>query len=733
MEEKCKRAGCDGKVTDGVCDTCGRAPVGQKLMNAAITASQKAGIRSASASYGMYGTMGGSSSMSLSGRTGSGRSGRASGRSGRVSTRRQLGAGLISLPELPSQDPLLAIMADPSVPDRKRFCNNCNAKLNHEKGFCPMCGQEYSFVPTLKPGDVVGGQYEVKGAIAFGGLGWIYLGWDKTLSRWVVLKGLLNSKDEASAAAALAERQFLAAVKHPKIVGIYNFVTQGKEGYIVMEYVGGKTMKTLRQERGPLPVAEAIAYIHAILPAFGYLEKQGLVYCDFKPDNVMLEEDDVKLIDMGGVRRVDDTEGDVYGTVGYTAPEANTEPNFTSDLYTVARTLLVLMLDYKFQGTYLHSLPTPADAPLFAQYDALYRFMLRATHTNPDMRFQTADEMAEQLLGVLREVVAADGVSRSFDSPLFTADTFLDAADDDHALTPDYHALPTLKTDATDPAASALFSLGSATGKARQTALEQAMKKFPDSSEAPLRLASDAIEAGSYNVAEKLLAQVLEADPFDWRVAWYRGISFLAQSKPKEAQAQFDLVYNELPGELAPKLALGLACELQKNWKAAAAYYDRVSRTDANFVTAAFGLARCLLADGNRTGAVTAYQRIASTSSAFTRSQMALARALLQTVPTAPGESELTQASKAIAALNIEGAALHRLSAELFLAAIEQVEAKTVPANAQTQILGQTLEAKALRVGAEQELRALARFAKTAPDRIALVDRANSVRPLTTF
>ena len=46
----------------------------------------------------------------------------------------------------------------------------------------------------------------------------------------------------------------------------------------------------------------------------------GLVYCDFKPDNFMIEDDDVKLIDMGGVRRVDDPGGDVYGTKGYSAP-----------------------------------------------------------------------------------------------------------------------------------------------------------------------------------------------------------------------------------------------------------------------------------------------------------------------------------------------------------------------------------------------------------------------------
>jgi serine/threonine-protein kinase PknG len=92
-------------------------------------------------------------------------------------------------------------------------------------------------------------------------LGWIYLGWDNVLNRWIVLKGLLNAKDEVAAVAAVAERQFLAAVKHPKIVGIYNFVTHGTEGVIVMEYVGGKTIKVLRKERGPLPVAEAVAYI----------------------------------------------------------------------------------------------------------------------------------------------------------------------------------------------------------------------------------------------------------------------------------------------------------------------------------------------------------------------------------------------------------------------------------------------------------------------------------------
>ncbi|MEI4927315.1 protein kinase, partial [Klebsiella pneumoniae] len=84
---------------------------------------------------------------------------------------------------------------------------------------------------------------------------------------------------------------FLAALDHSNVVRIYNFVTHGDAGYIVMEYVGGKSLKTILKERrqanagrmDPLPVDEAIAYTLAILPALGYFHTQGLVYCDMKP------------------------------------------------------------------------------------------------------------------------------------------------------------------------------------------------------------------------------------------------------------------------------------------------------------------------------------------------------------------------------------------------------------------------------------------------------------------
>jgi len=568
--------------------------------------------------------------------------------------------------------------------------------------------------------------------MAFGGLGWIYLGWDKVLSRWVVLKGLLNTKDEAATLAAVQERKFLAAVKHPNIVGVYNFVSHGTEGYIVMEYVGGKTIKELRQERGPLPPTEAIAYIHRILGAFAYLEREGLVYCDFKPDNFMLEDDDVKLIDMGGVRRVDDTGGDVYGTKGYSAPEGSDSPSFVSDLYTVARTLAVLVITFKFSSDFEFSLPTPDQEPLFAQYDSLYRFLQKATRENPDGRFQSAEEMSEQLLGVLREIVAATATPKPHQSTLFS-----DEVDgDEEPGTPSFRTLPALKVDAGDPAANSILAAGAIVDPSRRALLfEKDASTYPDSAEAPLRLALCHIETSNIPAAEKWLAQVAKSDPFDWRVQWYRGLAFLAQGKFKEARGQFDFVYSEAPGELPPKLGVAIAAELEGDRNTAIKFYDVVSRTDPAFTSASFGLARLLAQSGNRYAAVSAYGRVPPTSSRHPLAQTDLARALLDGKSAPPGSSELEQAGKVIEALRgiLDGSRLHTLSAELLLTAIEQIRSKALTPNGNARILGQALEESALRTAAEQELRECARFASSPEEKYALVDMANRERPQTLF
>jgi serine/threonine-protein kinase PknG len=735
--ETCKRGGCTGTIEDGYCDVCGlaapkSATTGQANQYSAVRVNTTSSTSPQGTGRSSPITTGTGSSPLTNRSKGSRRTSSTSGRS----SRKQLGAGLVSIPELPSTEPEKAIMAEARVPENKRFCANCNNALKREKGFCSQCGQKFSFIPSLQANDLILDQYEVKGAIAYGGLGWIYLGFDRTLSRYVVLKGLLNTEDASSAAVAVAERQFLASVKHANIVGIYNFVKYGSEGFIVMEYVGGQTLKEIRKSRGRLPIAEAIAYIHRILSAFSYLHQLGLVYCDFKPDNAMVEGNDVKLIDMGGVRRIDDMTGDIYGTVGYSAPEAGEGPTAVSDLFTIGRTLAVLITDIRgFSKEHLYSLPSPEEEPLFREQESLYRFLLKSTAENPDDRFQSADEMADQLLGVLREIVSVQTKTpRPASSSLFGGDMLsISASNDFETILADYQQLPIPTLDASDPAFNAVLNAGAiAIPSKRVENLRLATQKFPKSAEAMLRLANALTDTKEYEEAESILAKVEELDAWDWRILWYRGRSLMAQGKYKEAQDAFDQVYFDLPGELAPKLALALAAERAERYAFAIKMYDLVCRTDPSYVTASFGLARCLLATGDRNGAVATLERVPQSSSLFARSRVEVARTLINTKIANPSSQELKDAGNAIETIALEGMERYRLTKQVLETALNLITARSLTPTSSMTILGKPLEEIHLREGLEQALRKMAHLA-TGEEKIRLVDEANRVRPRTIF
>ncbi|MFI6641724.1 tetratricopeptide repeat protein [Streptomyces sp. NPDC050504] len=479
--KKCQRPGCEGAYEDMgggelYCDTCGLAPVvaPDGLLGSPPTGiagggrgsrgsgsargSNSSSVRSGSARTSTGSSRSSTSRRSVSGRLSRSLSGAASARSVSVratgsstasSGRGRLGAGLVVVPDVPRPDPRVAVMENPEVPERKRFCSrsDCGAQVGRARGdrpgrtegFCTKCGHPYSFVPKLHGGDIVRGQYEVVGCLAHGGLGWIYLAVDRAVSdRWVVLKGLLDTGDQDAMAAAIMERRFLAEIEHSNIVRIYNFVehldqrTGSMDGYIVMEYVGGKSLKEIANDRrtpagkrDPLPVEQACAYGIEALEALGHLHSRNLLYCDFKVDNAIQTEDQLKLIDMGAVRRMDDDESAIYGTVGYQAPEvAEAGPSVASDLYTVARTLAVLTFDFQgYTNVFVDSLPDPDNIEVFRQYESFYRFLVRATDPDPARRFASAQEMAEQLTGVLREVVALQtGCPRPSLSTLFGAE-----------------------------------------------------------------------------------------------------------------------------------------------------------------------------------------------------------------------------------------------------------------------------------------------------------------------
>lgn len=666
---------------------------------------------------------------------------------------------------MPYRDPTSAVLTNPVVSEEKRYCGNCSAKVGRgdagPEGVCPNCGTPYSFVPKLRHGDLVGGQYEVLGALAYGGLGWIYLAQDHNVNdRWVVLKGLIDAGDATATAAAVNETRFLAEVEHPNIVKIYNFVqhpdpqTGHSVGYIVMEYVGGQSLRQLalahyrrvgRPE--PLPIAQVIAYGLEILPALGYLHSQNLLYCDLKPDNVIQTHEQLKLIDLGAVRRTDDYSSPLFFTTGYSAPELATYgASVASDLYTVGRTLAVLSFEFNGYTTkYKDTLPSPDEVPLFKLFGSYYRFLKRATHRDPDRRFITAEDMADQLAGVLREIMALGtgkarpGVSTVFgpETNTFGVDIVVPEPGQPVALPKGEDVvggLPIPQVDTSDPAAGVLATTTAVDPKGAIDALIGAPR---ESIEVRLRIVRARIELGELAEANRQLqaAQYLAIRagyPHDWRIDWHRGLIELAGGRQRVAQVAFEAVYDDLPGEIAPKLALAVSAEGVGDYFAASRLYELVWRTDRSYVSAAFGLARVYLAQGARASAIEVLESVPSSSTHYVAAQVAAIKIKTRAAGNSTvSEADLADAGARLERLTLDAERRTSLSAEVLEAAFEWVRNAPPEHRSSARILGHPLSERDIRLGLERCYRALARLAHTQEDRIALVDKANAIRPRT--
>jgi serine/threonine-protein kinase PknG len=646
---------------------------------------------------------------------------------------------LADLPSVPQRDPASAVLADPKVAEEKRFCSNpaCGQPVGRSRegrpgltdGFCPHCRTPFSFTPKLAKGDLVAGQYRVLGCLAHGGLGWIYLAADENLDgRWVVLKGLLNTADAEALAAAEAERRFLTTVDHPNIVKIFNFQRSAGLGYIVMEYVGGQSLHELRRQ-GPLPLREALMYGREILRAFAYLHELGVVYCDLKPANVIRVGRRLKVIDLGAVQRIGSPPGTSWATAGYHAPELDTQPSsVASDLYTVGRTLAVLAVP-GFSPT-RNGVPEPL--PADCGNESFARLLRRATAPDPADRFQSAEEMEAQLVGVLREISAiADGVPYPAPSPLFGPERIAAGA----ALSEDRgkvfdpldpraaaQALPVPLADPADPAAGALAGL---VGRdpAQLVAQVAAMPQTPEALLTKARLLAEQALEG----AGAALMEAERALPGDWRVTWYAGVDALARGVTSHAVALFDRCVSLLPGECAPKLALGFA--LESGGRDPVPWYESVWRTDHGYVSAAFGLAR--------SGRWRVLDEVPASSSHRVAAQLALVASVareelrpgLKSRPGALTPEELSAAAERLDDLtDLDPRRREGMTAEVLQAALTWLASMSRPPKG-LQVAGAAFTERAVRGRLEEIFRGLAKGAGSRHERHALIDRANAVRP----
>jgi serine/threonine-protein kinase PknG len=167
-----------------------------------------------------------------------------------------------------------------------------------------------------------------------------------------------------------------------------------------------------------------------------------------------------------------------------------------------------------------------------------------------------------------------------------------------------------------------------------------------------------------------------------------------------------------VPGELAPKLALGLACESAGVVTEAARWYEIVSRTDASVTSASLGLARCRLISGDRDGAIAAYERVPDSSSGYIDAQTARIRCLSAHDGSGdPTLDELLAAGSILEALPVEGEQRDRLTADLLATALRLTLTRAAVANSHASLLGHRLAERDLRLGLERTYRALGRRA----------------------
>lgn len=205
------------------------------------------------------------------------------------------------------------------------------------------------------------GSYQVKRCLGFGAMGEVYLGEHPTLGRQVAIKILRKevSTDQELVKRFFAEAQVLSTLQHPNIVKAIDLsVLPDGRTYYVTEFLEGKSLLQLIQEKKRLAFTEAKPLIEQLLQALSAAHKKGIIHRDVKPANIFLVKTNgaplLKLLDFGIAKLQDKSglaltglsvPGVVLGTPAYMAPEQCTGKDIqpASDLYSVGVVLFELL------------------------------------------------------------------------------------------------------------------------------------------------------------------------------------------------------------------------------------------------------------------------------------------------------------------------------------------------------------------------------------------------------
>ncbi len=211
-----------------------------------------------------------------------------------------------------------------------QHCINCLEEAEGPYSYpCQQCGwspDQYTEAGLyLSPGTILNSQYQIARMLGHGGFGITYLAWDNLLQRRLAIKEYMprdfatrNSANttisvfagEAGENFAYGLERFLDEARtlakfqqHAGIVSVLNVFYANSTGYMVMEYVDGRTLKDYLTEQGPLTWDQTLHLFMPVMDALREVHKNGVMHRDISPDNIYLCNDKrIKLLDFGAAR-----------------------------------------------------------------------------------------------------------------------------------------------------------------------------------------------------------------------------------------------------------------------------------------------------------------------------------------------------------------------------------------------------------------------------------------------
>nr|WP_298877584.1 Stk1 family PASTA domain-containing Ser/Thr kinase [uncultured Mogibacterium sp.] len=262
---------------------------------------------------------------------------------------------------------------------------------------------------------LLSGRYELLEKIGDGGMAVVYKGKDRLLNRFIAIKILRPefTKDASFVENFKRESQAAAGLSHPNIVSVYDVGKEGNINYIVMELVEGRNLSNIIAEEAPLDYRTVIDLTKQVASALRIAHKNKIIHRDVKPHNIMVTSDGVaKLADFGIAKAVNDatlsTNSKVIGSVHYFSPE-QARGNYVderSDIYSLGIVMYEMLTGkVPFDGDnpvsialkHINEEIVPPHEYVDGIPPALERAVLKATNKFQTNRFNSADELIEEL------------------------------------------------------------------------------------------------------------------------------------------------------------------------------------------------------------------------------------------------------------------------------------------------------------------------------------------------